>query len=410
MTGSGWLILALVLMLAGVLTHGPVLFLGGIILVLLAVAVGLWSRYCLDRLEYGRRFSVRRAFCGEEIGFDVRLVNRKPLPLAWVIVDDELPSDLVLRGVTMLSSHKPLRNILSNLLSLSWYEAVTRRYRLDCRHRGYYSFGPAIVRTGDLFGFATRTLDLDAEDMLLIYPRVVALSELGIPSRQLFGDLTTRQQLVQDPLRVVGVRGYAAGDSLRRVHWKATARTGELQIKVLESTTSRDIVLFLNVSTFEPDWQGIVPGLLELGIITAAAIANAALTTGESLGLYVNTNLPGSDQPARIRPADGPGQLTAILETLAMIKPFATVPMDRFLAREARVLRWSATIVLVTAVINNQLLSTLLHLRRAGRRVALIAIGPDGASVRLPGVPTYPVSEWQPWDEVQTVELRATRG
>jgi uncharacterized protein (DUF58 family) len=410
MTGSGWLVLAAALLLAGIAAHSALLFIAGLVLFLLALAVALWGRFCLERLEYQRSFSVRRAFCGEAIEFGVRLVNRKPLPLAWVSVDDELPSELSLRGVELLPSHKPLRQVLSNLLSLTWYEAVTRRYTLRCDHRGFFTFGPATVRTGDLFGFAARTLTLDSEDRLLVYPRVVPLAELGIPSRQLFGDLATREELVRDPLRVVGVREYAAGDSLRNVHWKATARTGALHVKLLEPTTSHDFVLFVNVSTFEPDWQGVVPGLLELAIITAAAIANEALTEGEPLGLYANTNLPGSDQPVRVPAGNDPEQLTLVLETLAKLSGFTTVPIDRFLARESRGLPWSATIVVISAVVTSQLLSTLLHLRRAGRRVALITVGPDGAGVHPPGIPTYAVAQSQPWEEVQTLDLSAIHG
>lgn len=406
MNSGAWLALAMLLILVAVLLHAVVYFVVGLVLLLLAGVVSLWGRYCLDRLEYGRRFAVQRAFCGEEIDYSIRLVNRKLLPLAWALVEDEIPNDLALRGVSLSPSHKPMRALLSNLLSLGWYEAVTRRYRLECRHRGYYGFGPASLRSGDIFGFTTRTLDIEDVDHLIIYPRVVPLTELGIPSRQLFGDLTVRRPIAEDPLRVVGVRAYTPGDSLRRIHWKATARTGELQIKLLESTTSRDLLIFLNVSTFEPEWQGVIPGLLELAIITAAAVANAALSAGEPVGLYANTSLPGSDQPARVPAGNNPEQLASVLETLAKLSGFTTIPIGRFLEREARTRAWSATILVISAILNNSLLTTLLHLRRAGRKVALITIGPDGASLRLPGVPTYRVSETQAWEEVQSLEVR----
>jgi uncharacterized protein (DUF58 family) len=410
MNSAAWLGLALFLLLAGVLLHGVTLFLVGLLLLLLAATVMLWGRYCLVGLEYTHNFSVGRAFCGEEIDFGIRLVNRKPMPLAWVAVDDEIPDALELRGVELWPSHKPLRKLLSNLFALSWYEAITRRYRLRCRQRGYFAFGPTTVRSGDVFGFTTRMLELEQEVSLLVYPRVVPLTQLGIPSRQLFGDSTTKQRILEDPLRVSGVREYMAGDSLRRVHWKATARTGKLQVKLLEPTTSRDLLLFLNVSTFDPDWQGVVPGLLEMAIIVAAAIANDALARGEPVGVYANTNLPGSDQLTRIPAGNDPQQLTLILEALAKLSGFTTMPLNRFLEREARALPWTATIVVISAVVNAQLLSTLLHLQRAGRRLALITIGGDGAGVRLPGVPVYPVSEAQPWQEVQALELRSIYG
>src|SRR6266516_5870808 len=98
MSSSGWLALGLLLALVAILLHAGVLFVVAVSLLLIAATTALWSRYCLDRLEYQRSFSVRRAFCGEEIDFSIRLVNRKPLPLAWVIVDDEFPDDLTLQG------------------------------------------------------------------------------------------------------------------------------------------------------------------------------------------------------------------------------------------------------------------------------------------------------------------------
>ena len=407
MTSTGWLALAVFLILAAIVLHAALLFIAGIVLLLRAATVATWGRYCLDRLEYNRSFSVRRAFCGKEIEYGIRLVNRKLLPLAWVSVDDEIPLELTLSGVELSPSHKPLRAVLSNLFALGWYEAVSRRYRLQCNHRGYHSFGPATLRSGDIFGFTLRQEDLPCEDRLLIYPRVVPLAELGIPSRQLFGDLAIRRPIAQDPLRVIGVREYAAGDSLRRVHWMATARTGRLQVKQLESTTSRDLLIFLNITTFEPAWQGVVPGLLELAIIAAAAIANEALEKGEPIGLYANTTLPGSDQPAKVVAGDGPEQLMLVLEALAKLGGFTTVPMHRFLEQEARSLSWSATLLVVTAVLSDQLLGTLVHLQRAGRKLGLILVGSDIASVRLPGIPVYRVGETRLWAEAQTLELQA---
>ena len=58
---------------------------------------------------------------------------------------------------------------------------------------------------------------------LIVYPRVLSLAQLGLPSRAPFGAWPAAQRLLEDPARLAGVRAYASGDSQRRIHWKATA-------------------------------------------------------------------------------------------------------------------------------------------------------------------------------------------
>jgi uncharacterized protein (DUF58 family) len=81
------------------------------------------------------------------------------------------------------------------------------------------------LRTGDLFGLVSRELDLDLTSVLVVYPRVVPVTALGLPARQPIGERRTRSWLFEDPSRLVGVREHRPGDSLRRIHWAASART-----------------------------------------------------------------------------------------------------------------------------------------------------------------------------------------
>src|SRR5205823_4807154 len=89
--------------------------------------------------------------------------------------------------------------------------------------------------------------------------------------------------------RVIGVRDYAYGDSLSRVHWKATARTMQLQSKVYEATTTHTLVIFLNVIARLDAYYGIHPELQELAICAAASVTNWAIDSDYAVGLYANT-------------------------------------------------------------------------------------------------------------------------
>ena len=164
-----------------------------------------------------------------------------------------MPTELAPRG-WVTPTHIAGRSLLHLLLALRPYERVRRHYRIRCETRGEHTFGPATLRSGDIFGFATRELRLTEEARLLVYPRVVPIAELGLPTRDPFGDRAVRQWLFQDPLRTVGVRDYAPGDSLRVIHWAATARRQALQVKLHEPTTSYQLILCLKLHTYGEAW------------------------------------------------------------------------------------------------------------------------------------------------------------
>ena len=400
-------ILVALVLLAGLLLRQVELVAAGAMLTLLAAVSSLWARYAVRRLEYARSFDSPKVFWGETTYLSVSLANRKFLPLAWVQVEDEFPDrqkvELV-RG-QLGYSHRPNRFILSNLFALGWYERVTRRYPVRALYRGYHAFGPVTIRTGDPFGFFTAELVIDRLDYLTVYPRIVPLERLGIPSRELLGEIRARHSLQRDLTRVVGVRPYAPGDSRRQIHWRATARTGRLEVKIPEPVTAPNLLIFLDLATFEYPWQGVLLDRLELAIITAVALANAALEDGFSVGLYANGSLPESDQLLKIAPSRARGQLGIILDALARIGSFPATSLEALLRRESRNLPWGATIVAVTSVPTEGLAAGLLRLRRLGRPVVLVVVDGRPGRSDLPGIPVYHVTGSEVWQELQRVSL-----
>jgi uncharacterized protein (DUF58 family) len=261
-----------------------------------------------------------------------------------------------------------------SLLSLRWYEHVHQRYMLRCGHRGVYSLGPVRYQSGDLFSlFQTERSDAGGQ-RVVVYPQVVPLRELGIPAQAPFGDTRAPRQLFQDPSRIMGCRDHQPYDSYRHIHWKATARQGELKIKVYEPMVSLSIVICLNVATFPHAWQGVRPELLEHAIVVAASLAGYAIEREYVVGLVANGAMPHADQPLKVLPGRSPGQLAHLLEVLAGVTPFATGSIERLLRDESPSLPWGATLVVVTAVVTDELRVTLTRLREAGRRLVLICV------------------------------------
>ena len=84
---------------------------------------------------------------------------------------------------------------------------------------------------------------------ILVYPRIVPVTELGLPAQHPFGDHRSSRRLVEDPMRLMGSRDYSQGDNFRFIHWKATARQQKLQTKVFEPSATRPLAIFLNMQT-----------------------------------------------------------------------------------------------------------------------------------------------------------------
>lgn len=407
MFGDLTLILLAALLALSVWLRQPALFVIVLGLGLTDAASRTWRRWSLRGVEYRRHLSQARAFFGEEVELTVEMVNRKPLPLAWLQAEDEVPCEVTIEGARLHQSYKPHRMILTNVLSLRWFERVRRRYRVRCDQRGEHVFGPAVLRSGDLFGIFHDEVEVPQVDRLVVYPRVVPVAHLGLPSHAPLGDLRGAERLFEDPSRLASLRDYRPDDDPRRLEWKATARSGNLTVKVFEPSTTHRLYLFLNLNTYAQFWwmQRYYPDLLELAIMATASIANWALEQGLQVGLYANGNARRADRRVALPPSRSPQQLPEILDALARVLPFATMPVELLLAEEGLGLPWGSTVVLVTAVITDPLLEALEAARGQGRSLALILVGDHMPHLELPGVAVRHVRGEEAWRAVRGITV-----
>lgn len=386
MSGRLWQTTVIILITIGILARDSL----AIALALLAgCTLGLarlWQRICLNGVSYERRFSSRRAFPGETVPLRLLVANDKALPLPWLETRDEVPAALQLLEADVLPSPRPERHLLVNLVSLRWYERIGRRYEIVCSTRGRHAFGPARLVAGDVFGLMVREVEVPGVDHLLVYPRVLPLENLGLPSRHPFGDRAARRWILPDPLRTIGVRPYAPGDGFRDIHWKASARTAAPQVKVHEPATTQSLALFLNVATYDQPWQGTIPHLLEEGITAAASIARDALARRYAVGLYCNGSAAGNRRGTAIRPGRSPGQLTAILESLAMVTALDIIPLEELALRESRRLPWQTILAVISAACPESLSAALVRLSAQGFPVHFLAVGDRIAGPPGPGI------------------------
>lgn len=375
----------MMLIFAALLQQPSLLLLASLLLTIVPIA-WLWQRVAFWNVTYERRFDETRVFEGERVSLSLRLTNQKWLPLAWIRVTDRLPLALPPEEKPLSPSHIPLVGFLEQRASLLWYERARWDYHILCDRRGFYPIGPAQLKTGDLFGLFEREWSSPRVERLIVYPRIDRLEDWGLPPKEPFGESKTRQQIFQDPTRVRGVRDYRPDDAEKHIHWRATARRGELQVKVYDPTISYNWVLFLNIATFEKAWQGIDSALAERAIRLAASLANFASEHKYAFGLIANGTWPDSDQRLKVLPGRDPNQLRNVLEALAAVSYYVTSPIETLLRRESASLPWGATMIMVTPLVTENLLAEMVRLQHVGRRLALVSLDENWTRVELPGM------------------------
>lgn len=383
-----WLAAA-ALLLAALKLQSAVLLLAACLVALVLGVVALWSRFGLSRLTYERRFAETRCFAGEAVTLVTAVTNRKVLPLTYVVVDESVPVALQVEA-RRLHFQSRNRERLRLRFSLGGYQRVERRFTLRAVRRGAYRLGPAVVSTGDPFGWAEQRMEVGPSDLLLVYPRVLPLEEVGLPARRPFGDLASRDRLFADPLRFAGVREYRPGDPLNQVHWKATAAAGELQVKLLDPSASLGLAVFLNTWSYTHFWEGDDADALEAGVTLAASVVNWAHEHGLPVGLYANGLVYEWGFSLRLPPARGDAVLVQALEGLARLQTGSPQPLWELMAAEVPALPYGTSLVVITRQVGADLGGAILRAHRSGRPVTLVLTGADPVDLPdLPGVRVY---------------------
>jgi uncharacterized protein (DUF58 family) len=236
-----------------------------------------------------------------------------------------------------------------------------------------------------LFGIYDKTQEVAGIDRLTVFPALLPLENLVLSPEFPIGEQRSRRRISEDPNQVMGVRDYHPEDNFRKIHWPATARIGQLQVKVFQPTSAQVLIICLNVSTHQRYWEGINPYLFENMLSLAASLVNQGIQDGYRVGIISNGCLTNSDQPFHIQPGRSPQQLATLLEALAGTTPVVVAPFERLLLREVPRVPLGATLLILTAVTNPELLETILRLRKHERRIVVLSVA-DEAPPNLPRI------------------------
>lgn len=366
-------------------------------------------------LEVRRSLGAESIEVGETVESRLVLHNRKGIPAFWVFWKDEIEPGLKPEG------------IVRGFQTLTGEETMHSSCILHGARRGLFRVGPAVIETSDPLGLVRR-FRVDPEvRFVTVLPRTVEIGQGWPLGHRPIHEVPRRRSLLEDPARFLGVRDYRAGDSMRRIHWRATARSGRLQVKLFEPTVLEGVLLAVEMGKaafpLAPDETGVDPAV-ELAVTAAASLAEYVLAHDQAVGLISNGGDAADRYPAdwkggsfrrledavqetearRRMPAYRPLEVEAgkgrwqhdrLRAALARLTLAPGLTLAELLAAEAPRLPRSLVVLVVTPDLGFRTGEALAGLRRSGFEVGVVwiqnaGVGPVATGL-LQGMPVYPV-------------------
>ena len=280
-----------------------------------------------------------------------------------------------------------------------------REYRWEvettCGVRGEFQLGPLTVVSSDPFGFYRSPRRIGASEKLIVYPLTVEINKVLLPIGFLSGGDAQRRLTHQITTNASSVRDYVPGDSMNRIHWRTTARTGNLMVKEFELDPLVDIWLFSDFSAdslyedpsvtqlresrqVASQRLQILPSTEEYGVVVAASLAKYFVDSERVVGYAAYIPYRQVFEPDR-----GNRQLARIFGALAVAHSTSNHSLREMLSLETPHFTRGTTLMIVTSSLDPQWIEEAQILMRRGIRPICVFIDPqtfspqrDSSSIR----------------------------
>ncbi|KMK75007.1 DUF58 domain-containing protein [Alkalihalobacillus pseudalcaliphilus] len=344
----------------------------------------LYQKKSLQGIEYERTIKDRAVFAGENTEMTEVIANKKLLPLPWIRLESKMDKSLVFKSQKNLSIVGEAYH--RSLFTLAPYQKIKRRHQIHCVKRGFYQLKTVTMTSGDLFGFVQVFETLHIKCNLVVYPQLVELKDLPLPSKSFQGDTIVRRWIMEDPFINAGVRKYAHGDTFKNVNWKASARTGDLQVNKKDYTANYHLLIYINFDQNYMNWSRVnYEQQMEKAISYAATLAtytiNHGIETGfggNSFALEFSGDFNGFRKPIRLAARTGRPHLHHLYETLAKAQLATSISFAQFLQEDVDRRQKGKDIIILTEQLDSDAKNKIESLQRLGNSVKVMWL--DGAN------------------------------
>ena len=323
-------------------------------LAILLLAGWLWAKSSSGQMTAEVQRPKGPYTVGDSISETVILRSSGGTPKAWVEVEDE--TDLPGVQFKQVAS-------LGLMVTFDRFEMSGTVIR-----RGEYTVGPLVARTADPFSMFPQEIQFGGHETVLVYPKIVDIPDFASPSIHLVGDNSRRQRARVLSTDVASVREYEPGDSLGRIHWLSTARTGELMVKQFDQGSSSDMWVIFDQHT--DSFAAIGDDTTdEMGATVAASVIDKYNQGFLPVGYAAH-----GSQSLVLAPGRSSHRREQIMRHIAASKPVGDVTILELIADLERDFGQNTSLIVITSTSDGPWVEALGGLAKRGVRVSTVLI------------------------------------
>ncbi len=360
-----------------------------LILLVMFIALVLFQNYIFNKfasknLLYECSFSQTEAIEGDNLYLCEAIQNRKLLPVPWLKVDIHSSRwlDFAEKNSVITQDN---RRISSNFVVGSRKKLI-RRWKVKCLKRGVYNIEKVTLIWGDLFGISDTSEAKSVNARLIVYPEPLNLENLLTPVNYIQGDTIVKRWIVDDPFYMSGIREYQPGDSIKRINWYATAKTGRILVRRNEFTSQLKMSVILNIQSDEFDYGRVINrDMIEFGIKIAAGLFERAGRMGIPAAFASNGFLfDEPDKCINTEFSSSKDHIGLLMTLLAKLQIQKMKDFDGFFS-ELEGYVCDSEIIVITSYINDYICNTARNMRNKGNIVKVYVLDAFIDAKNMPG-------------------------
>lgn len=233
----------------------------------------LYRKKVLKNVEYTVKFNTTEAFEGDTVEITEEVSNNKWLPVPWL--KTELSTSRWLEFTGSAAAHGSDARFVPSVFSLKPYQKCIRTRKAVALKRGLFTIESTSLIGCDLLGLASVSRSVKTNQTIRILPTPYEVEEGMLSAEELFGEISARRFICEDPFLTCGSREYTGREPMNRIHWNSTARQKKLMVFDNGFTTSNSAAILLNLQkSAEGDPRPPMPADTETMIKATAFMLN----------------------------------------------------------------------------------------------------------------------------------------
>lgn len=246
----------------------------------------------------------------------------------------------------------------------SWDENIWIDSSLKFHQRGIHNLDNVFVKVTDLFHIVSFEKSISTGIRIKVYPRIHKIKPLKLSGIDIYREASVLKSQSEDQHTIKDVRKYREGDSIKKIHWKLSAKQNDLYVKNLDTISGEEIVLFVDMNnknySFDSD------GTIEENLVDfSVSIANQMIRRNISIKIFLNTS------PGRYFELNNISDFNRFMDFLMSQKSNGTVNLLQYLYENTLRLHRMNKIAIVLSELDENLVDALIRMGSTGYSISV---------------------------------------